>query len=97
MILVYAIVSMIISVAWLGLDLYLVWYPRLLNSPDEVKWMRAHAWTQIGTIVGAAIGFGIAFVSPLATLFLYVIIGAGFLVVRLRDTLRPQGDDGDAE
>jgi uncharacterized membrane protein len=88
---VYALVTIILSIPWLALDLYLARHPSLLVSPDDAMWMRAHARASIATIVGAAIGFGIAFISPLATLVLYLVIGAAFLVLRLRESTTDRG------
>jgi uncharacterized membrane protein len=83
---VFAVVTLIISIPWLILDNYLARHEELLRSELEVKWMRAHARASIGTIVGAVIGFGIAFIWPLGALVLYLVIGGGFLALRLRET-----------
>jgi uncharacterized membrane protein len=83
---VFAIVTVIISVPWLALDLYLVRHPHLLGSPGDVKWMQVHARVSIATLVGAGASVGLAFVSALASLVLYLAIGVTFIVLRLRET-----------
>jgi hypothetical protein len=88
-ILTYALVTIILSIPWLAMDLHLARHPELLNSAEDVVWMRAHARASVGTMVGAAIGFGISFFSPLGSLVLYLIIGAAFLLVRLRERAAP--------
>ena len=82
---VFALVSIILSVPWLALDLYLARHPGLLRSTSDVKWMRAHAWASIGTIVGAIVSIGLAFVSPIASLVLYLVVSIVFIVLRLRE------------
>ena len=82
---VFAIVTTLISVPWLALDLYLLRHPQLLSSEQDVSWMRAHARISIATLIGAAVSIALAFVSPLASLVLYLVIEATFIVLRLRD------------
>ena len=88
-ILVYSIVTVILSVPWLILDIHLMRHPALLESAGDVKWMRTHALASIGTIIAAGIGFEISYISPLASLILFLVIGAGFLVLRLREKAAP--------
>lgn len=40
---VFALVSVLISVPWLVMDPYLARHPRILNSADGVRWMRSPA------------------------------------------------------
>ncbi len=87
---VFALVTVLISLPWLGIDLHLVRHPRLLRSREDVAWMRRHARTSIATIAAAGVSIGVAFVSPLAALVLYVVIALTFILQRLRE-----GDDGD--
>jgi uncharacterized membrane protein len=82
---VFGIVTMIISVPWLALDLYLARHPQLLYSAPDVTWMRAHARISVATIVAAVVSVALAFVSPLAFLVLYLLVQGTFLVLRLRE------------
>jgi hypothetical protein len=82
---VFAIVTVLISVPWLALDLYLIRHSALLVSSGDESWMRRHARVSAGTLVAAGISVALAFVSPLASLVLYALVVAVFLVVRLRE------------
>ena len=77
--------SIVLSVPWLVLDLYLARHPELLRSPTDVKWMKVHAKASIGTLIGAAASIGLAFASPVAALVLYLVVAIGFVVLRLFD------------
>jgi uncharacterized membrane protein len=82
---VFALVTVLISVPWLALDVYLVRHPQLLGSAQDRAWMRTHARASIATIIAALVSIGVAFVSPLASLVLYLLIAVTFIVLRLRD------------
>lgn len=84
-IVVFAVVTVVISIPWLALDLYLVRHPHLLESADDAKWMLGHARISVGTIVGGALSIVIAIWSPLAALLLYLIVSAVFVAVALRE------------
>jgi len=94
---VFALVTILISVPWAAMDIYLARHPQYLSSPQDVQWMRAHARTSIATIAAAGISVGIAFFSPLAALVLYVVIGATFIVLRLRERDSGDGHAGPAD
>jgi uncharacterized membrane protein len=80
---VFAVVSCVHSFSWLGLDLYLARHLELLESPSDARWMRRHAQYSAGAIVVVLAGIGVAFVSPVATLVLYLLGVGVFLVSRL--------------
>ncbi|WP_375387891.1 TMEM175 family protein [uncultured Amnibacterium sp.] len=80
---VFAIVTVVISVPWAAMDLYLARHPSLLTAPDDVAWVRRHALTSAGTMLVAAVSVALAFVSPLASLLLYLPVFAVFIVARL--------------
>lgn len=82
---VFALVSIVLSIPWLGLDLYLARHPELLRSPCDAAWMRDHARASIGTIIGAVVSIGVAFVSPIASLVIYLVVAIAFIVLRLRE------------
>jgi TMEM175 potassium channel family protein len=83
---VFAVVTVVISLPWLGLDLYLARHPRLLKSAGEAAWMRRHARISIGTLLTAAISVGVAFLSPLVALLLYLPVFVVFIVARVIET-----------
>jgi uncharacterized membrane protein len=89
---VFAIVTILISVPWLLLDRYLIRHPSLLTTPADISWVHSHAQISVWTIVAAGASIGLAFLSPIASLVLYVIVVAVFLVVRLREQI--VGEDG---
>ena len=92
---VFAVVTVLISIPWLALDLYLVGHPHLLESPYDVAWMRAHARISTATIIAAGASIALAFASPLASLVLYLVIEVTFIVLRLRERdpqMRPGGE-----
>jgi uncharacterized membrane protein len=82
---VFSIVGVVISVPWLALDLYLMRHPELLESPDDVAWMRGHARVSWLTISAAVVSIALSFASPLASLVVYVLVSATFFVLRVRD------------
>ena len=94
---VFAVVTVLISVPWVVLDLYLARHPSLLTSSQDVAWMRRHAYISAGTLVIAGVSVGIAFLSPLAALVLYLPVFAVFIVARIvesgSDLDRKPGDD----
>lgn len=92
---IFALVTVLISVPWLGLDLYLARHPRLLKSADGAAWMRRHARTSVGTVLVAGVSVGIAFLSPLVSLLLYLPVFATFILARVVETAA--GDDRAAE
>ncbi|THG29805.1 TMEM175 family protein [Naasia lichenicola] len=83
---VFALVTVVISVPWLGMDLYLARHPRLLKSVDDVAWMRRHARISAATLLIAAISVGIAFLSSLLSLLLYLPVFVTFIVARVLET-----------
>ena len=92
---VFAIVTILISVPWLVLDRYLIRNPSLLATPNDSSRVKGHAKISIWTIVAAVASIALAFASPLASLVLYVIVVAGFLVVRLREKIVAEDEVGD--
>lgn len=84
-IVIFAIVTVVISLPWLALDLYLVRHPHLLHSAADANWMRSHARYSIATVAGAGISVAIGFASPLAALVLYLLVAVAFLLVGLRE------------
>lgn len=82
---VFALVSIVLSVPWLALDLYLARHPSLLRSPSDEKWMRDHARASVGTIIGAVVSIGLAFISPIASLVIYLLVAIVFIALRLRE------------
>ncbi|WP_394770635.1 TMEM175 family protein [Lacisediminihabitans sp.] len=93
---VFAIVAILISVPWLALDLYLIRHPTLLTSSEDVTWMRNHARISMWTLIAAVASVALAFASPLASLVLYAVVVASFLVIRLREeTTDPTGLEDD--
>lgn len=89
---VFAIVTILISVPWLVLDLHLLRHPALLSSDDDEAWVRNHARISLATIVAAGVSVAVAFASPLASLVLYLVIVAVFLVVRLLEQIADPAD-----
>ncbi|MBI5160599.1 MAG: DUF1211 domain-containing protein [Micrococcales bacterium] len=88
---VFAVVTVIISVPWLALDLHLIRHPALLRSDEDAAWMRAHARASVATIAAAPVSIGLAFVSPIASLVLYLVVVVVFFVVRLREEVVEDG------
>ena len=80
---VFAIVTVLISVPWAGLDLYLARHPRLLKTPADVSWMRRHALISAATLLIAVVSVAVAFLSPLLSLVLYLPVFAAFMLTRL--------------
>ncbi|UFS60556.1 TMEM175 family protein [Subtercola endophyticus] len=94
---VFAAVGVLISAPWIALDRYLAGHPALLNSADDVEWMRRHALYSVGTLAVAVISVAVAAISPLAALVLYLVVAAAFLLARLRERTalgQPEDDDG---
>lgn len=91
-ILVFAIVTVVISVPWLALDLYLVRHPSLLVSAADTSWFRSHSRISLWTLAAAGVSIALAFASPLASLVLYAVVVVSFLVVRLREGIAGRGE-----
>lgn len=83
---VFALVTVLISVPWMALDLYLARHPQLMNSSRDVAWMRRHAFISAGTVLVAGVSVGVAFLSPLASLVLYLPVFAAFIAARVVET-----------
>ena len=83
---VFAVVTVLISVPWVVLDLYLARRPRLLSSSQDVPWMRRHALISAGTLLIAGVSVAVAFISPLASLLLYLPVFAAFITARILET-----------
>jgi uncharacterized membrane protein len=85
-IVVFALVTVIMSIFWFALDVYLATHPGLLRTKEDVAWMRKHAVASVGTVIGALVSVGLAFLSPVASLVLYVVVALAFVVTRLRES-----------
>jgi uncharacterized membrane protein len=80
---VFAVVTVLITLPWIGLDLYLARHPRLLRAPGDAAWMRRHAAISVVLLLIAGVSVAVAFLSPLASLVLYLPVFATFLVARV--------------
>ncbi len=96
-VLAYSLVTVLVGGAWTVLYRSLAGSPELLRSSDDVPWMRRFGVFSMGSIIVALVGGGLAFVLPIASVVLYLIVPAVFVVVTLfeRDTVeaesQPQG------
>lgn len=98
--LVFAGVAVLIAVPWVVLDLYLARHRELLTASADVAWMHRHASISAGTVIVAGLSVGVAFVSPLASLVLYLPVFAVFIVARVVETQADAGAkaaDGSAQ
>ena len=84
-ILACALVMLVLSVPWCcsaG-----TWpRPGLLGSDADRGWMRRNMWQSAGVAAVALVGAALAFLAPLASLVLFVVVPASFLVVNARST-----------
>jgi uncharacterized membrane protein len=90
---VFTLVACLLSVPWVALDLYLARRPQFLASPEDAPWMRRHALTSAATILTALVSLGIAFISPLVSLLIYLPVFAAFIVARLLERAPVEADD----
>jgi uncharacterized membrane protein len=80
---VFAAVALLLSLPWSALDRHVARRPHLLAEADDVAWMRRHArWSDASIILSLAT-VGIAFLSPIASLIVYLPAVLGFVVSRL--------------
>lgn len=80
-ILACALVMLVLSVPWSLLSRHLVRQPGLLGSDADRGWMRRNMWQSAGVGAVALGGAAVAFVAPLVSLVLFVVVPASFLVV----------------
>ncbi len=89
---VFAIVTILISVPWLALDVYLIRHPLLLASPSDRPRVESHAKISIWTLVASVASVALAFASPLASLALYGVMVTVFLGMRIREQVAGEAD-----
>lgn len=85
-ILVTALVMVILSVPWSLLSRHLVRHPGLLGDDADRGWVRRNMWQSAGVGAVALVGGAVAFLAPLVSLVLFVVVPASFLVVNARAT-----------
>jgi uncharacterized membrane protein len=90
---VFTLVSVLLSVPWFAMDLYLAKRPQMLVSPDDAGWMRRHAVNSGLTVVTGVASLGLAFLSPIAALLLYLPVFSAFIISRLLERPSPEADD----
>ena len=85
---VFAVPSVILAVAWFVLSRALAARPDLLGASDDVAFMQRNARTTVLTLVPTAAATGLAFVAPLGSLAIYLLISTYF-VARNSQSTRP--------
>lgn len=88
-VLVYSLVTVLVGVPWVLLSARLARRPHLLDSDADRNWMRRNAWQSSGSIVVAVVASAIAFLAPIASLILYVVVPTAFLIGSVRATATP--------
>ena len=85
-ILVYALVTVIVSVPWSLLSAYFARRPHLLETDTDSAWMRRTMWQSAGAGAVAVVGAAVAILAPLLSLLLFVVVPSVFLISRARAT-----------
>lgn len=88
-ILVYSLVTVLVSLPWSLLSSRLFRRPHLLESDTERDWMRRNAWQSGSSVVIAVVASAIAFFAPIASLVLYVVVPTAFLIGSARTREAP--------
>jgi uncharacterized membrane protein len=78
---VYAVVSLIPIISWMALSRSLSRRPDLLEAPTETTWMRRSMMHVSLTIIPVATAVALAFVTPIASLIIYLAVPLFFFVV----------------
>ena len=81
---VFAVPSLILALAWFALSRALVHRPHLLADARDTEFMRRNARRTLLTVIPTAVATGLAFVAPLVALGVYLLISAYFLVASAR-------------
>ncbi|WP_410813502.1 TMEM175 family protein [Micromonospora sp. 067-2] len=87
---VYAFITGQIGVSWTALSAYLGRHPHLVHGIRETQWIRRNTKASAASTSVAFIGAAIAFVSPLASLVLFLIVPALFICLSLRQRQPPE-------
>jgi uncharacterized membrane protein len=85
-ILVYALVTVIVSVPWSLLSAYLARRPHLLETDTDCAWMRRNMWQSAAAGAVGVVGAAIALLVPLVSLLLFLVVPSAFLISRARAT-----------
>ena len=83
---VFAVPSAILALAWFTLSRALVRRPHLLAEVADTDYMRRNARRTLLTIIPTALATGLAFFAPLAALTVYLLIAAYFLATSARQS-----------
>lgn len=84
-VLVYSIVTVLVGLAWTVLQRWFAANPVLLETPEDVAWMRRNARYSLGTIAIGAAGAGLAFIAPVVAVVLYLVVPSAFVALTLRE------------
>ena len=85
-IVVFAVPSVILAVSWFVLSRALAARPALLGASDDVAFMQRNARTTMLTLIPTAAATGLAFVAPLGSLAIYLLISTYFLLRNAQST-----------
>jgi uncharacterized membrane protein len=78
---VYTLVSLVVSASWTGLGFALAARPRLLVDPADTGWMRLHGYQAMLAAIPILVAGALVFVSPIASLLVFVAVPAYFIAV----------------
>ena len=84
---VFSIVSLLLSLPWSALDRYVRRRPELLEQETDASWFKRHALMSDASLVLAIVTVGVSLLSPIASLIVYLVSITSFLIVRLFERL----------
>lgn len=85
---VFSIVSLLLSAPWSALDRYVRRHPALLVNEGDAAWFRWHSRMSDVSFLLAIVTVGVSFLSPLTSLVIYLVSITTFLIVRLFERVR---------
>lgn len=92
---VFSMVALLLGLPWSAIDRHLARRPELLTSDRHIAWMRTHSRFSDASLILAVVTVALAFVSPIASLVVYLVAVSGFVVMRLfeRDDVEDSLED----
>jgi uncharacterized membrane protein len=84
-VLVYSAVTVLVGLSWILLQRHFARRPELLERPEDVAWMRRNARFSLGSVGVGLLGTALAFVVPIASIVLYLVVPGLFVVLTLRE------------
>jgi len=84
-VLAYSAVTVLVGLSWILLQRHFASRPELLERPEDAVWMRRSARFSLASVGVGVLGAALAFVAPIASVVLYLVVPGLFVVNTLRE------------